>query len=62
MDEKAASQRSDDIAAGDAFRKSVIDRADSSNAGAPLWYGWVIMEAFLAGVDHGRKTSKEKTS
>ncbi len=59
MGKKSASQRSDDIAAGDAFRNAMLDRADSSKAGAPLWHGWVIMEAFLAGVDHGRKTSKE---
>lgn len=51
--------RSEDLDAGDAFRQSMVSRADSDNHGAPLWYGWVIMDAFLAGVDHARKTGKE---
>lgn len=45
-----------DIEAGDAFRKHMVPLADSQDAsGAPLWYGWVIMTAYLAGLRAGRE-------
>lgn len=43
-----------DIVAGNAFRETLIDRADAQQAYAPLWRGWAIMEAFLAGAKYAR--------
>lgn len=43
-----------DLNAGDAFRQSLIPRADGHSSRAPMWFGWALMDAFLAGVDHGR--------
>lgn len=40
--------------AGNAFRDTLVPRADSDSHGAPLWHGWAIMDAFLAGIDHAR--------
>lgn len=45
----------EELQAGDEFRKSLLVRADSAHHGAPLWYGWALMEAFLAGIDWARK-------
>lgn len=46
----------EELQAGDAFRQSVLARSDDvSNGGAPLWHGWVIMDAFLAGIDWARR-------
>jgi hypothetical protein len=39
-----------EIQAGDAFRKTMIKRSDATFGSAPLWHGWVIMDAFLAGM------------
>lgn len=47
----------EELRAGDAFRNSMKERADR-NGPAPLWHGWVIMEAFLAGIDYARRTEK----
>lgn len=46
----------EELDAGEAFRQSMKPRADfSSEFGrVPLWCGWVIMEAFLAGIDWAR--------
>lgn len=46
----------EDLQAGDEFRRGLLERADGNRGGAPLWHGWAIMDAFLAGIDHGRKT------
>lgn len=56
----ATASRSEDIDAGEAFRRTMIERADSSWGGAPLWHGWAIMEAFLAGAEHARKATEVK--
>lgn len=41
----------DDIKAGSAFRESLLTKADAvSSSGAPMWHGWAIMDAYLAGV------------
>lgn len=45
----------DVIMAGDAFRRSMIAKADAYSGPAPLWHGWVIMDAFRAGVDYARR-------
>lgn len=44
----------DDIFAGDQYRASIKHRADANHGPAPLWHGWAIMDAFLAGADYGR--------
>lgn len=44
----------EELEAGDAFRNTMIDRADAIPNGYPMWRGWVIMEAFLAGIDWAR--------
>ena len=48
-----------DLKAGDRFRQSLLDRADGERNGAPLWHGWAIMDAFLAGLDHARKAGDQ---
>lgn len=46
----------EDLNAAAAFRDSLIECPDAMGAGnAPLWYGWAITDAFLAGMDHARK-------
>lgn len=39
-----------ELKAGSAFRDTLIARADSRIGSAPLWHGWAIMDAFLAGI------------
>lgn len=47
---------SEELQAADAFRNTLLDLADARDAaGAPLWYGWALMDAFLAGIDYARK-------
>lgn len=45
----------EDLEAANAFRDSMVARADSEWHGAPLWHGWALFDAFLAGIDHERK-------
>lgn len=45
----------EELQAGDAFRASLVPRADAMQGSAPLWHGWAIMDAFLAGIDYARK-------
>lgn len=47
----------EDLEAGNAFRDSLCARADAYAGEYPLWHGWAIMDAFLAGIDYAR--SKE---
>lgn len=49
-----------DLKAGEQFRQSMVPKSDASDQGAPLWHGWVIMDAFLAGMDHARKIDAAK--
>lgn len=44
-----------EIQAGNTFRDTLVPRADSMSGHAPLWHGWVIMDAFLAGIDYARE-------
>lgn len=41
-----------DLDAADKFRNTLVEKADADLAGAPLWHGWAIMEAFLAGIEY----------
>ena len=51
----------EELRAGDAFRDSAIERADRIEAGVyPLWHGWVIMDAFLAGIDWARRAREDE--
>ena len=52
----AGAVEADDAVAGNAFRDTLIPRADSANP-FPLWHGWAIMEAFLAGAKYARQKS-----
>ncbi len=45
----------EDLLAGDTFRKGLIARADGYDGPCPLWHGWAIMDAFLAGAEFARK-------
>lgn len=45
----------EELIAGEAFRNTLVQRADADHHGAPLWYGWALMDAFLAGIDYARK-------
>jgi len=45
----------EDIQAGDEFRKSLIKLADDWKGPAPLWHGWALMDAFLAGIDYAQR-------
>lgn len=47
----------EELTAGNDFRLSLVPRADGDRIGAPLWFGWALMDAFLAGVDYGRQTA-----
>jgi hypothetical protein len=51
-----------DLTAGNAFRQSLVERADADKHGAPLWHGWALMEAFLAGAEYARGLQKLNTS
>lgn len=44
----------DDLRAGNTFRESLVPRADGLRDGAPVWFGWALMDAFLAGVEYAR--------
>ena len=49
-----------DIVAGDQFRKSIIPRADHMDGPRPMFYGWAVMDAFLAGIDYARAPAYKK--
>ena len=68
-DEEAAVERAmrrverpiEELRAGDAFRETMLGKADADVFGtAPLWHGWVIMDAFLAGIDWARAQEAQK--
>lgn len=59
MSKKATKRPIEELNAGDAFRKSMLPKADRLDPGGyPVWHGWVIMDAFLAGIDYARSVSK----
>jgi hypothetical protein len=47
-----------DVVAAYAYVDSVLDTKDATLGLAPLWHGWALREAFLAGASHARR-SKE---
>jgi hypothetical protein len=46
----------EDLEAANEFRRSMLERADAHQVGAPMWYGWALFDAFLAGLDHARRS------
>lgn len=48
----------EELQAGDKFRDGLKSRADSERHGCPLWHGWAIMDAFLAGIDYQRSQDR----
>jgi len=46
----------EELRAGDEFRLGLMNLADSWVGSAPLWHGWAIMDAFLAGIDYQKAT------
>ncbi len=44
----------EDLEAANAFRDTLLAKADGDRHGAPLWHGWAVFDAFLAGLDHAR--------
>jgi len=50
----AQSVQDADIDAGNAFRDTLVPRADRGDSFSPAWSGWALMEAFLAGAAHAR--------
>lgn len=44
----------DDLLAGKKFRETLEHRADAFNGVYPLWHGWAILDAFLAGAEYAR--------
>lgn len=54
MTNKKPERPIEELMAGEAFRNSLVHRADADNHGAPLWHGWALMDAFLAGIDYAR--------
>lgn len=55
----ADDQDIEDMKAGDAFRQSIVPKADYHRGAAPMWYGWAVMDAFLAGAKYARKQKPE---
>lgn len=51
----------EELKAGNDFRDKLIPRADADRTGAPLWHGWALMDAFLAGVDWAREQHKNQS-
>jgi hypothetical protein len=50
----------EELQAGDEFRWTLVDQAVANHIGAPLWHGWALMDAFLAGIDWARKHDKDQ--
>jgi hypothetical protein len=45
----------EELEAANAFRDTMIPRADGKMGPAPYWYGWAVFDAFLAGADWARR-------
>lgn len=48
----------EELQAGAEFIQTLLARADGDRGGAPLWHGWAVMDAFLAGIDYARRTAQ----
>jgi hypothetical protein len=59
MTDEEVQKNMPDIIAGDKFRDTMIPKADGTLHGGPAWCGWVIMDAYLAGVKAERESILE---
>lgn len=52
----------EELVAGDTFRNTMLSRADGMDMilNAPVWHGWVIMDAFLAGIEWQKQQTIQK--
>ena len=49
-------QSTPDDDAAFAFVTAMVPRADDTAMGGyPMWFGWALYDAFIAGIEHGRK-------
>ena len=53
-------RRAKDICAANTFRTTLLDRADGHRGVHPVWHGWAIADAYLAGLDVGRAERTER--
>jgi hypothetical protein len=44
------------------FVEEMVPYADTVDEGSPLWYGWALREAFLAGVEKSLEPAAEPTA
>lgn len=51
-----------DICAGHRLRDELAKRADHWSGNSPMFFGWVVMDAFLAGCKHGRNHPIEESN
>lgn len=60
--EPVLTEADDEVDAAAAFLSTLLSRADSMAAGVyPLWHGWALREAFLAGARWERGRSDAST-
>lgn len=45
----------EDVVAADKWRRSVLSKQDGTVGPYPYWHGWVIVDAYVAGLEAGRK-------
>jgi hypothetical protein len=50
------------IREADAFRDTLITKADAHNGPYPLWHGWAILDAYIAGVMAERNRGKRSNT
>lgn len=49
-----------DLIAANKFRDSILHKRDGFNSVFPYFYGWVIVDSYLAGLEAGRKEQHKK--
>jgi hypothetical protein len=56
----AAERPIEELQAANEFRRTMAPKVDYKTPdGAPLWHGWAIFDAFLAGVDYARSHGQQ---
>lgn len=51
--------RTDPLLAASEYREKQVTRADAHDP-FPLWHGWVIVNAFLAGIEWQKRNSEQQ--
>jgi len=54
-----ATETQENIVAAGEYRQKLIDRADGMIGLFPVWYGWAIVDAFLAGAEYQKSKPAE---